>query len=107
MHATTLKSIDRARKHGMWRDSDVTGKGKPLVASQKFTTPKDKDGLGLKKFKMMIEALLVKHLIHKFYNKVDVPWVQLIWSTQYANGPILHATADKGSFLWRGCDGVM
>jgi hypothetical protein len=32
MHVTTLNSIDRARKYGLWRGSDVAGKGKPLVA---------------------------------------------------------------------------
>jgi hypothetical protein len=58
----------------------VAGKGKPLVAWKKVTMPKDKGGLGLKNMKLMNEALLIKHL-HKFYNKEDIPWVQLIWHT--------------------------
>jgi hypothetical protein len=74
MYATNLNSIDRARKHGLWRGSDVASKGKPLVAWSKLTTPKDKGGLGLKNLRIMNEALLIKHL-HKFYNKEDVPWV--------------------------------
>jgi hypothetical protein len=32
MHATNLHSIDRIRKNGISRGSDVAGKGKPLVA---------------------------------------------------------------------------
>jgi hypothetical protein len=32
MHVTNLNSIGRARRHGLWRGSDVAGKGKPLVA---------------------------------------------------------------------------
>jgi hypothetical protein len=32
MHKTNLNSIDRARRHGLWRGSDVARKGKPMVA---------------------------------------------------------------------------
>jgi hypothetical protein len=77
MHVTNINSIDRAKKHGLWRGLDIAGKGRPLVAWKKVTTPKDKGGLGLKNLRTMNDALLIKHL-HKFYNKEDVPWVQLI-----------------------------
>jgi hypothetical protein len=30
------------------------------------------------------EVLLLKHL-HKFYNKDDLPWVNLIWANYYKN----------------------
>ena len=100
MHITVLNAIDRARRHGLWRGSDVAGKGKPLVAWSKVTMPKEKGGLGLKNLQIMNEALLMKHL-HKFYNKANVPWVQLIWNTHYANGQIPHATTDRGSFWWK------
>jgi hypothetical protein len=26
--------------------------------------------------------------LHKFYNKDDLPWVQLIWSKYYENGKL-------------------
>jgi hypothetical protein len=97
MHVTNLNSIDRARKHGLWRGSDVAGRGKPLLAWEKVTTPKDKGGMGLKNLRIMNEALLIKHL-HKFYNKEDIPWVQLIWNTHYTNGQVPHASPEKGSF---------
>jgi hypothetical protein len=77
MHATKLHSIDRIRKTGLWRGSDVAGKGKPMVAWKKVATPKEKGGLGLKDLRIMNEALLTKHL-HKLYNKEEVPWVQLV-----------------------------
>jgi hypothetical protein len=48
----------------------------------------------------MNEALLIKHL-HKFYNKEDVPWVQLIWNSHYLDGQIPHACIEKGSFWFR------
>jgi hypothetical protein len=31
--------------------------------------------------------LLLKNL-HKFYNREDIPWVNLIWSKYYANGDV-------------------
>jgi hypothetical protein len=38
--------------------------------------------------------------LHKFYNKHDVPWVQLLWNSYY-NGKIPHAMDPCGSFWWR------
>jgi hypothetical protein len=46
------------------------------------------------------EALLLKHL-DKFYNKKDIPWVNMIWNSYYSQGQIPHATGDRGSFWWR------
>jgi hypothetical protein len=31
------------------------------------------------------EALLMK-MLYKFFNKQDLPWVQLIWDNRYKNG---------------------
>jgi hypothetical protein len=45
-------------------------------------------------------ALLLKHL-DKFYNKRDIPWVNLSWNTHYSNGEVPHATKDRGSFWWK------
>jgi hypothetical protein len=56
MYATNIKSIVRARRHGLWRGSDVAGKGKPMVAWDKVTTHKDNGGLGLKNLRLMNEA---------------------------------------------------
>jgi hypothetical protein len=39
--------------------------------------------------------------LDKFYNKRDIPWVNLIWNTYYAEGEVPHASKDKGSFWWR------
>jgi hypothetical protein len=87
-------------RHGLWRGSDVGGKGKPLVAWSKVTMSKQKGGLGLKNRRLMNEVLLVKHL-QKLYNKEDVPWVQLIWHTHFASGQIPHTSPEKGSFWFR------
>ena len=45
------------------------------------------------------EALLLKFL-HKFYNKLDVPWVNLTWDNHY-NDKIPHAADPIGSFWWK------
>jgi hypothetical protein len=41
--------------------------------------------LDLKNLRLLNEALLIKHL-HKFYNKEDVAWVQLVWNICYVVG---------------------
>lgn len=71
-----------------------------LVAWKKVQRPKKKGGLGVINLRTQNYALLLKHL-DKFYNKRDLPWVNLIWNTHYSNGGILHASSDKGSFWWR------
>ncbi|XP_073353560.1 uncharacterized protein [Aegilops tauschii subsp. strangulata] len=61
--------------------------------------PRDKGGLGIINLNIQNKGLLIKHL-HKFYNKVDVPWVTLIWNSYYDHG-VPQATAHAGSFWWR------
>jgi hypothetical protein len=48
---------------------------------------------------MQNEALLLKNL-HKFFNKADLPWVQLLWNQYYSNGKVPRL-ARKGGFWWR------
>ena len=45
------------------------------------------------------KALLLKNL-HKFYNRLDVPWVNLIWDCYYANDQ-LPGVRMQGSFWWK------
>lgn len=45
------------------------------------------------------QGLLIKHL-QNFYNKVDIPWVSLIWNSYY-DGVVPQATVMTGSFWWR------
>jgi hypothetical protein len=48
---------------------------------------------------MQNEALLLKNL-HKFFNKADLPWVQLLWNQYYSNGKV-PGLARKGGLWWR------
>jgi hypothetical protein len=72
-----IDNIDRARKQCLWRGIDTTKKGGNLAAWPLVTKPKDKGGLGVINLCVQNDALLLEHL-HKFYNKVDTPWVNLI-----------------------------
>jgi hypothetical protein len=92
--------IDRARRHCMWRNSDSNARSKPLVAWRKCTRPKRKGGLRVINPKSQNVALLLKRL-DKFYNKREIPWVNLIWNTYYPNGEVPHATRARGSFWWK------
>jgi len=44
------------------------------------------------------ESLLLKHL-HKFYNRANVPWVQLVWEKYYARDKLpIQTISFRGSF---------
>jgi hypothetical protein len=72
-----IKCIDRARKHCLWRGNKNSSKDMPLVAWRKCTKPKLKGGLGIINIRTQNTALLMKNL-DKFYNRDDIPWVNLI-----------------------------
>jgi hypothetical protein len=95
-----LEDIHRARRHCMWRNSDCNTKSKPLVAWRKCRRPKKKGGLGIINLGSQNTALHLKHL-DKFYNKRDIPRINLIWNTYYSEGEVPHATKNRGSFWWR------
>jgi hypothetical protein len=96
---TVVAIIDKFRKNCLWRGCDINAKGYNLAAWEMVTAPKNKGGLGVKNLYLQNDALLLKH-IHKFFNKVDVPWVHLIWSTYYKH-KVPHRCTPRGSFWWR------
>lgn len=61
--------------------------------------PKNSRGLSVLDLQTHNEALPLKNL-HKFFNKADIPWVQLIWKKYYSNDR-LPSRIKKGSFWWR------
>jgi hypothetical protein len=64
-----------------------------------LTKPKDKGGVGIVNFKKKNDALLMKYL-DKFYNRANIPWVNLIRSSYYDTS-VPHAGKLCGSFWWR------
>jgi hypothetical protein len=94
-----VEAIAKFRKICLWRGSDNGAKGYNLAAWELVTMPKERGGLGVKNLYVQNEGLLIKHL-HKFYNRLDVPWVQLIWDSYYQN-KVPHLLNSRGSFWWR------
>jgi hypothetical protein len=66
---------------------DINDKKPPLAACNLVTRQKMKGGIGVIKLRVQNDALLMKNL-HKFFNKHDLPWVNLIWSNYYRNGRV-------------------
>ena len=73
-------------------------RGAALIAWDKVCKPKEQGGLDVLDLTIHNKCLLMKH-VHKFVNKYNLPWVNLIWSTYYPNG-IIH-DRKVGSFWWK------
>jgi hypothetical protein len=95
-----IRQIDKYRKHCLWRGSDLNKKENCLAIWKKVTRSKNRGGLGVINIEVQNKALLLKHL-HKFFNKENVPWVQLTWAAHYSGQAAPQALKPKGSFWWR------
>ena len=84
LHVGVIDNIYRARKQCLWRGNDVSKKGGNLAAWPMVQKPKQKGGLGVLNLRLQNNALLLK-LLHKFYSKQDIPWVNLIWNRYYSS----------------------
>jgi hypothetical protein len=95
-----IEQIDKYRKHFLWDRGDVNRKGGCLVAKKKTRMSKDQGGLDVIDLRMRNSALLLKYL-HKFYNKSELPWVELTWKCFYSRSTIPHVRTPVGSFWWK------
>jgi hypothetical protein len=93
-----LEHIEKIIRHCLWVKKNEEGEEKcySLAFWQMVCRPKKKGGLGILNLKLQKGALLLKYL-HKFYNKLDTPWVHLLWNTYY-QGRVPHAMDPVGSF---------
>jgi hypothetical protein len=99
LQKTVIEQIDKYRKHCLWRGADQSST-KPAKAAWPLVCKEKKEGgLGVLNLRTQNEALLLKYL-HKFLNKEDLPWVNLIWEKYYRNGRLPGAT-NIGSPWWR------
>jgi len=96
---TVIKQIDKYREHYLWRGSDINSKKQPKAAWKLVCNSKENGGLGVHDMQIQNESLLLKHL-HKFFNKCDIPWVQLIWNSHY-NNETIPVNNRNGFFWWR------
>lgn len=94
-----LKRIDRFRKNCLWRGNEINARKPPKAAWKMVCKSKQEGGLGIINIEEQNKALLMKNL-DKFFNRKDVPWVQMIWEKHYNNGKLPGQTR-KGSFWWR------
>jgi hypothetical protein len=85
---TIIKQIDKYRKHTLWKGFDLNAKKATWVAWTLATRPKKEGGLGILNLQTQNDALLMKNL-HKFFNKQDLPMVNLIWDNYYIDGRLL------------------
>jgi hypothetical protein len=58
-----------------------------LVAWKKVCRSKQQEGLGVLNLDIQNKALLLKN-VHKLFNRVDTPWMNLICNSYYANGVV-------------------
>jgi len=91
-----IKQIDKYRKHRLWRGADINARKPPKAAWKMVCKPKEEGGRGVTDIEKQNKALLIKNF-HKFFNKLDLPWVHLIWVKHYRNGKLL-THIRKGSF---------
>jgi len=94
-----IKQIDKYRKHCLWTGFDVNSKNPPKVAWKLVCNSKENGGLVVHNLQIQNESLLLKHL-HKFFNKSDIPWVQLVWHSHCNSGSFALYNR-RGSFWWR------
>lgn len=99
LQQTMIDQIDKFRKLCLWRDADFNAKQKPKAAWPMVCREKEEGGLGVLNIRTQNEALLITHL-HKFFNKVGIPWVSLVWEKYYGSRR-LPRSSKKGSFWWR------
>ena len=98
LNKTFLKSVNRARRHCLWDKREDSTSFAGLAAWDMVCKPKEKGGLGIINLELQNNALLLKQL-HKFFERKDIPWVQLVWSL-YSDAPP-QAQSRRGSFWWR------
>jgi hypothetical protein len=70
----------------------------PQVAWKAVCKPKAQGGLGVINLELQNKALLMKCL-HKFFNRANIPWVNIIWANHYNNS--LPSVKPVGSFWWK------
>jgi hypothetical protein len=97
LQKTVIKQIDKFRRHCLWRGADINAKKPPQVAWKAVCKPKPR-GLGVINLELQNKALLMKCL-HKFFNRANIPWVNIIWANHYSNS--LPSAKPVGSFWWK------
>jgi hypothetical protein len=92
-----IKTTDRIRRRCLWKGNNDVAHSNPLISWNKVTCPKNKGGLCMLNLRIQNSAHLMK-FVHEFNNRLDIPWVNLVWDSYYSSGRIPHCSLEKGSF---------
>jgi hypothetical protein len=97
---TIFIHFEKSGRQFLWADKEQKMQGRCLVSWDTIFKPNKQGGLGVLNLRIQNQALLMKNL-YKFYNHMDIPWVNLIWQAYYNNRGAPHAITPQGSFWWR------
>lgn len=95
---TVVNQLNSYLRNCFWRKYGTQDRGEVLIAWTTACQPKENGGLGILNIETHNKALLMKH-IHKFLNKENIPWVNIIWETYYQD--TLPGGRMVGSFWWK------
>lgn len=95
---TVLKHTITYLMNCFWRKYGTQDRGSALISWEQVCKPKSHGGLGVLDLHTHNKSLLMKFL-HKFLNKSDIPWVNIIWESYYRNS--LPGERMVGSFWWK------
>jgi len=71
LHKTTIKQIDKFRKHRLWREQTSMQSNLQMLQGNGLFAKKREGGLGVLNLRTQNDALLLKHL-HKIFNRMDI-----------------------------------
>jgi hypothetical protein len=77
-----LEEFDKYRRHCLWRKNDLEERISPLASWELLCHPKDQEGQRVIDLIVQNNCLLIKYH-HKFYNRANFTWVNLIWEVYY------------------------
>lgn len=103
---TILDHFEKSGRSFLWYGNGINKQGKCLVKWETVCLPMKAGGLGVLDLRKQNRALLVKFL-YKFFNKHDIPWVEMIWDTYYRDGSVPTYPTRVGSFWWRDCCAIL
>jgi len=92
--------VDKYRKHSLWKGADINDRTPSKTAWELVCLPKQEVGLGVLNLQTQNEALLLK-ILHRFFNRHDIPWVKLVWERHYSSGELPSINKKVGLFWWK------
>lgn len=84
---TIKMQIRKYLMYCLWRGPHPEDHRPAMVKWSVVCRPKNRGGLGVKDISIQNNALMLKNL-HKFFNRHNIPWVNMIWETYYSSGQL-------------------